>query len=110
MPYLDICLKQKIKCLHFLPFCLAFFSTLSSTRTVKVICLIFFNELVLKNLATNMDLLIYTYAPRPFSGWGGCVGAIRPSLYRAKCGEIFPQTPFYLLTNFLIYLKRRSRV
>ena len=47
--------KQKIFLTFFLLF-FAFFSTLPSTQTIKVIDLIFFNELALKNWAMNMHL------------------------------------------------------
>ena len=45
--------KQKY-ILHFLELFLTFFLTLPSTQTIKVIDLIFFNELALKNWAMNM--------------------------------------------------------
>ena len=52
--HFDICFKQnKIFLTFVLPF-FGIFSTLPSTQTIKVIDLIFFNELALKNWAMNM--------------------------------------------------------
>ena len=45
---------------------LAFFSTLPSTQTIKVIDLIFFNELALKNWALEHAFQPYTYSLKPF--------------------------------------------
>jgi len=51
MCHIDICFKQKK--IFFSPF-LTFFSTLPGTQTIKVIDLIFFNELAMINWAMNM--------------------------------------------------------
>jgi len=45
------------------------FSALSRTQTIKVISLIFFNELALINWAMNMNFNPITFFLRPFS-WG----------------------------------------
>ena len=54
--HFDICFKQKNICYIFLSFFWHFFSILPSTQTIKVIDLIFFDELALKNWAMNMHL------------------------------------------------------
>ena len=55
MSHFDICSKQKqIFFFHLYDTFLAFFSTLLSTRTIKVIGLIFFNELTLVHWAMLM--------------------------------------------------------
>ena len=52
MSHFDICLKQNKNVYIFKPF-FDFFSTLPSTQAIKVIGLIFFYELALKNWAMN---------------------------------------------------------
>ena len=78
----------------FFTFFKAFFSTLPSTQTIKVIDLIFFfNELALKNWPINMHFKFqpYNYSLRPFSKGGGvgrppqAIHRFRPpSLYRVE--------------------------
>ena len=69
-----------------------FFPTLPSTQTIKVIGIIFFFELAIKNWAMNMHTFQpYAYFLRPFCRGGGAkhLQAIHrfrfPSLYRVNC-------------------------
>ena len=66
--HFNICLKQKRNVLHFM-IIFDIFSALSRTQTIKVISLIFFNELALINWAMNMNFNPITFFLRPFS-WG----------------------------------------
>jgi len=52
--HFDICFKEKKYIFIFFELYLAFVSTLPSTHTIKVIDLIFLNELTLENWAMNM--------------------------------------------------------
>ena len=75
MSHFDICLKQKNVFLKnfFDPF-IGIFSPLPSTQIIKVICLIFFYELALKNWALKMH-----FDSKPIlSGLFSIGGAKRP--------------------------------
>ena len=57
--------------LHFFNPFLAFFSTLPSTQTIKVINLIFFQSADLEKLGFEHAFQPYIYSLRPFSKGGG---------------------------------------